>query len=252
MPDENELISKLRSDDVDIIKDALEQLGDLGDDKVVPQLLKMIDTAEDDDLLESILWTLSRIASTSTLIELLNNPNKLIVVEVLDALGRRVAHDAVDEIIPFTEHHNGEIRAIATWALGKINAQKTYALLLNLLQTDADPLVRANAAWAIGKFENIQSLHVLNQIKENERDESVLYNLNEAIHHVQEASHSRQTGLKAQVYECSKRSIECTTKTTQIESHADNLIKIEIVVCNTCSIARICHVDLTWKITRGI
>ena len=171
---------------------------------------------------------------------------------MLDALGRRVAHDAVDEIIPFTDHQNAEIRAIATWALGKLRVNKTYALLLNLLDTDEDPLVRANAAWAIGKFEKLQSIHILNLIKENERDESVLYNLDEAINQVQEARGSCQDGIKATVYECSKRGLECTTRATQTDSKADNIIIIEIVVCNTCPIARICHVDLTWKTKREI
>ena len=123
-------------------------------------------------------------------------------------------------------------------------------VIIHLLDSDEDPLVRANAAWAIGKFEKLQALYVLNHIKEKERDEAVLYNLNEAINHLEEARDIRQTGLKSQVYQCPKRSIECTTKTTRIESHTDNLIKLEITVCNNCPIAQICHVDLTWKMTQ--
>ena len=252
MADVDELISRLKSNDINTIKDALEQLGNLGDEKAVPHLIKLIDKATDEDLLESILWTLSQIATTQTLLDLLKHPKDKIVVEVLDALGRRVAEDAVDEIIPFTDHQNAEIRAIATWALGKIHANKTYDQLISLLDADENPLVRANAAWAIGKFERSDSIYVLNQIKKQETDESVLYNIDEAINQVQEARSSYQDGIKATVYECPKRGLECTTRATQTDSKADNIIKIEIVVCDTCPVARICHVDLTWKTKREI
>ncbi|NVM27890.1 MAG: HEAT repeat domain-containing protein [Candidatus Helarchaeota archaeon] len=250
MPELEELLSKLESEDKTVIKTTLEQLGDLGDEKAVPQLLKMLDRINDEDLLESILWTLSRIASTKTLIELLNHSNELIIVEVLDALGRREELESVDEIIPFLIHQNGEVRSIATWALGKISVKRTYDSLLNLLKTDEDPLVRANAAWAIGKFDNSDSIPFLTERLSEESDESVRYNLEEAIHRLEELKDPWQKGLKATIYECPKFDPKCLENSLQTETRSDNFIKIEIVVCESCSLSKICRVNLIRKINQ--
>ncbi len=250
MPELDELLANLESRDRTIIKKTLEQLGDLGNEKAVPNLLKMLHSNLDEDMLESILWTISRIGTSQTLIELLNDPNETIVIEVLDALGRREAREYVDAILPFLKHQNGEVRAIATWALGKIHAEKTYEKIINLLKTDGDPLVRANAAWAIGKFEKINSISTLEQIKDQESDECVLYNLNEAIEHLQEPKDPWTLGLKATIYECPQRETPCAQKLVQIETRSDDFIKIEIVQCDSCPIAKICQINLIRKINQ--
>lgn len=247
MPELDELLSKLQSRDKDTIKAVLDELGDLGDKRAVPQLLKMLDAGSDADLFESILWTLSRIADTTTLVELLKKSNEIIVIELLDALGRRVASDAVNDIIPFTKHHNAEVRAIAAWALGKIHADQTYDLLVNLLKNDEDPLVRANAAWAIGKFQKIDTLPLLRNVKESEIDEAVLYNLDEAIELVQERKDLKSQGLKETVYECQNRNDHCSQKKTQTESILDNFIEVKVIMCDSCKIAKVCQVNLIRK-----
>lgn len=250
MPDLDELLANLNSKDKKIVKTTLEQLGDLKDERAVPQLLQMLDTVDDEDLLESILWTLSRIASTLSLIELLNRPNEVVVIEVLDALGRREAQESVDAIVPFLKHQDEEIRGIATWALGKLHVKKTYELLLNLLKTDDDPLVRANAAWAIGKFDELGSIPLLTERLSEESDESVRYNLEEAIQRLEELKDPWQRGLKATIYQCPKWDPKCHKKILQTETRFDNFIKIEITVCENCQLAKICRVNLIRKINQ--
>ncbi len=183
MPQLADLLANLQSKDVATIKKALDQLGDLGDARAIPPLLQILKNTTEEEIIESILWTLSRIAPPEILVKLLNS-NEKIIIEVLDALGRCPAPEAVDPIIPFLTHKNNEIRAMATWALGKIHANKTYNLLINLLKTDQDPSVRANAAWAIGKFEKPESIPVLSDLKTQEQDDQVLFNLEEALEHL--------------------------------------------------------------------
>ena len=250
MPEFDELILNLDKKDEKLLKETLEQLGDLGDPRAVSHLLKMLDTVSEEEILESVLWTLSRIASYEILIDLLTHSNEKIVVEVLDALGRRQERGAVDEIIPFVKHQNAEYRAMATWALGKIQMEKTYDLLLNSLKTDKDSSVRANAAWALGKFGKLESIALLSQILEQEKDEVVRYNIEESINRLQELKDPRRDSLKATVYECPNHEINCIQKNTRIESQSDNFIRMEIVVCDNCPLAKICQIHLIRKINQ--
>ncbi|MHA1650070.1 MAG: HEAT repeat domain-containing protein [Candidatus Helarchaeota archaeon] len=240
-----ELNSILRKRDTKLLKSALEQLGDLGDVRAVPHLLALLDTEQDSDIIEAILWTLSRIAPSKTLIQLLRHHNEKIVIEALDALGRRQAKEAVDEIIPFLKHKNDEIRALATWALGKLCVDKTYDLFIDLLMHDEDPEVRAHAAWAIGKFERPDSISVLNRIKSQEPDEYVQYNLAEAIEHIESTRESQRKGVATTIYECPKYDPYCRTRERQTEILFDKFVRIEIIKCETCPFAQICRVNLT-------
>jgi HEAT repeat protein len=247
MPKLDVLLTNLKSKDKTIVKKALEELGALGDIQAVPALLELIDNIKDEDILESLLWNLARIAPTKTLMELLNHPSQLVVIEMIDALGRLAALESVDAITPFTEHPNAELRAIATWALGKMHVARTYQILTDLLRTDEDPLVRANAAWAIGKFEEFDSIALLKAVKDTEIDESVLYNLEEAIEHVQETQDPQHQGQKLTVYECASRENDCVNKKTFIEEKSDTNVTIVIKYCENCERAKICQVDLIRK-----
>ncbi|HUX99810.1 MAG TPA: HEAT repeat domain-containing protein [Candidatus Deferrimicrobium sp.] len=241
------LISNLRTKDVKLFKTTLRQLGDLGDVKAVPYLLEMVDRVQEEDLLESILWTLSRLAPLETLITLLKHSNEKVVLEVIDALGRREMKKAVDNILPFLKHKNLEIRAMATWALGRIHEEKTYKIILDLLMTDDDPLVRANAAWAIGKYGKPESITLLKQFKESETDECVIYNVDEAIDSLEDLKDPWKKAIKVRIYECPKREPTCTEKQTQTENKSDQFIRIEFILCTTCPTAQICQIYLMKK-----
>jgi HEAT repeat protein len=243
-----ELVEQLESEEDSRIKDAIARLGDLGDSRAVPYLLKRLNTVKDEELIEAILWTLSRIGSNDILINLLRNSNRKIVLEALDALGRRMSRESVEAIIPFLTHHDSEIRALATWALGKIRAEQTYDLLVNLLKKDKEPTVRANAAWAIGKYEKIDSHLILNRALERETDETVRYNLEDAISRLQEVGERSQEGIKVTVYECPKKEAHCKEREIKVEQLADQLIKIEIKSCSSCLSAKICQVNLIKKV----
>jgi HEAT repeat protein len=243
-----ELVAQLESEVDSKIRDAIARLGDLGDSRAVPYLLKKLETVKDEELIETILWTLSRIGSSEILIKLLQNSNKKIVLEALDALGRRMSRERVEAIIPFLKHPDSEIRALATWALGKIRADKTYDLLVTLLKKDKEPSVRANAAWAIGKYEKIEAHPVLKRALEQETDETVRYNLEDAISRLQEVRERSQEGIKVTVYECPKKEAHCSERDIKVEQLADQLIKIEIKSCSSCLSAKICQVNLIKKV----
>lgn len=241
-------MAQLESQEDARIKEAIARLGDLGDARAVPYLLRRLDTVKDEELIEAILWTLSRIGSSDVLITLLRHPDKKIVLEALDALGRRTCRESIEAIIPFLTHPDSEIRAIATWALGKIRADKTYDLLINLLKKDKEPAVRANAAWAIGKYEKIEAYPLLSRLLEHETDETVRYNLADAILRLQEVKERSQEGIKVTVYECPKKEAHCSEQKIKVEFLSDQLIKIEIKSCISCSNAKICQVNLIKKL----
>ena len=239
-----ELVANLESEDEDSVKESVAQLGDMGDSRAVPFLLKKLNTAKDEELVESILWTLSRIGSNGILIKLLGNPNKNIVLEALDALGRRMASESVDKVISFVKHPDSEIRAMGTWVLGKIHAEKAYDLLIDLLTTDEDASVRANAAWAIGKYEKAEAHSILDKALKEETDETVQYNLKEASSRLEELKEQSQVGIKLTVYECPNKEVDCTKKEIKTDLISDQFIKIEINSCERCPKAKICQVSL--------
>ncbi len=241
-------MAQLESEEDSRIKEVIALLGDLGDPRAVPYLVRKLDTVTDEELIEAILWTLSRIGSSDLLINLLQNSNRKIVMEALDALGRRMSHESVEAIIPFLTHPDSDIRALATWALGKIRAEQTYSLLVTLLKKDKEPSVRANAAWAIGKYEKIESHSILNQALEYETDETVRYNLEDAISRLQEVKERSQEGIKVIVYECPKKEANCGEREIKMELLSDRLVKIEIKSCNSCLNAKICQVNLIKKV----
>jgi len=244
MSEFEKLIADLEWGDEDSVKKTVAYLGDLGDPRAVPYLLKKLDITQDNELVDSILWTLSRIGSNDILVKLLENPNKKIMLEALDALGRRMANESVERIIPFLKHPDSEIRALATWTLGKIHAEKTYELLLNLLKADEEASVRANAAWAIGKYEKIESRSILNKILEEEADETVRYNLKEALSRLEEVEEQFKGAIKITVYECSKMEADCMKKKIKEERISDQFILLKIKLCNSCPKAKICQVNL--------
>ncbi|MHA1266822.1 MAG: HEAT repeat domain-containing protein [Candidatus Helarchaeota archaeon] len=247
MAEFKKLIQDLQNQDPTIIKRTLERLGELSERRAVPYLLQMLKSDFDEDLLETILWTLSQIATTKELTSLLTYPNEKVLIEVLDALGRRCAQESVEEILTFTKHTNAEIRAMAVWALGKIHVEKTYNVLLYLLKTDPDPLVRANAAWAIGKFDNIKAIPHLMTIRVQETDEAVIYNLEEALARLQEQKTQSAMDLNVIIYECPERRSECLQRELQTDVKSDQFIQVEIELVPACKIARICRIKLLKK-----
>ncbi len=248
MPDFEDLVIKLDKANRDDLKEIIEALGDLGDRRAVPHLLKLLESVDEEELIESILWCLSRIADLKDLIQLLAHGNPKVVIEVLDALGRRQERNAIEHILPFVQHKNAEIRAMATWTLGKMNDVTLYNILLDLLKNDPDPEVRAHAAWGIGKYEKIDSISTLQEYLDQETDESVLYNLKEAIEKLENAKDPWGRGVSVTIYECSKHQTTCENQPVQIKLHFDDFIKIEIMTCEICSSAKICKVNLIRKL----
>ncbi|MHA1278196.1 MAG: HEAT repeat domain-containing protein [Candidatus Helarchaeota archaeon] len=241
-------MANLQSPNLEIVKDTLDQLGDLGDVRAVPHLLKILDTTKDEEIIEAVIWTLARLASSETLVTLLKHPNEKVILETLDALGRRQARETSDAIIPFLHQQNATIRAMATWALGKLVVEKAYGMFVDLLQHDNDSTVRAHAAWALGKFENPDSKRLLSMIKSRETDESVLYNLDEAINAIDNAQCDNSPSSKSSmitVYECPKRQPSCDEQITRTISESDIYLTISIILCDNCTQAKICRVIMT-------
>ncbi|MDD1776827.1 MAG: hypothetical protein LUQ65_01565 [Candidatus Helarchaeota archaeon] len=83
---------------------------------------------------------------------------------------------------------------------------------------------------------------------EHETDETVRYNLADAISRLQEVKERSQDGIKVTVYDCPKKEAQCGNQQIKVELLADQLIKIEIKSCISCSNAKICQVNLIKKV----
>ncbi|MHA1831714.1 MAG: HEAT repeat domain-containing protein [Candidatus Helarchaeota archaeon] len=80
----NKLIQNLNSNNIKKIKEALEKIGDLNYKEAITPIFSLIDSSKNTEIIDSAIWTLSRIASPDQLIKLLDNRNKDIILLQLE------------------------------------------------------------------------------------------------------------------------------------------------------------------------
>ncbi len=69
----------------------------------------------------------------------------------------------------------------AALALGNAGQPSSIPALIQSLADDPEALVRSHCAWALGKFQEAIARDGLNLALESERDESVIFEINEAL-----------------------------------------------------------------------
>jgi HEAT repeat protein len=118
----NDLVIKLRDEDIDVCIDAAEALGKLNATHVVPQLIESLKNDPDGELKTAIVKALGDIKSPTSI---------PILIEIAE-------HHPEDMIIDSNEDWDDwwDMQKEAVLALGKMKAQPATQVLMNLLESD--------------------------------------------------------------------------------------------------------------------
>ncbi|MHC1590757.1 MAG: HEAT repeat domain-containing protein, partial [Candidatus Helarchaeales archaeon] len=191
----------------------LDEIGELKSKEAVEPLIDFMNAHLDDpDLIDAVIWTLNRISPIERLFALLKHSNKNVVANVIDALGRRADKTALPHLLPFLKEDDASLRSGATWAIGKMKDPKSRQALLTRLREDEDPEIRAHAAWGLGQLCIPDLLPLLEQIREKETDDAVVYQLDEALQKIKSESFTSQIKKPVFSYGCKKFTVECLLK----------------------------------------
>ena len=234
-----ELLENLRSNDKSTLLDAIEDLGDLEDKKCTPYLLKLLDdNLNDEEIIDSTIWSLNRCAEIKDLLKLLEMKNDFVILNTIDAIGRRAEKIDCSKLLHFLKSENSEIRAMTTWALGRIGADETRQKVRNLLDNDPDSEVRANAAWSLQKFGVKEDIKFLNEMLKKEKDELVLYKITDAIQSLETKTNISKGEVV--VYNCSNFMHNCEKVGKKRVEIKDSYIEIEILEALDCQFGKVC------------
>ncbi|MHA1146276.1 MAG: HEAT repeat domain-containing protein [Candidatus Helarchaeota archaeon] len=240
-----DLIKKLETSDENIISETLDQIGDSNSPAAIPALLEFLEqNLNDPDIIDATIWTLARICPLEVLTNLLEHSNKHVALNCIDAIGRRGDKEAVPQLLPFMESTDTELRTNATWAIGKLRDPNTKNALLKRLKNDEDPEIRAHAAWGLGNLVAPDLLPVLEEIKKKERDDSVLYQLEDALQKIRNESSISQIKRLVFSYECPKLHAECLVRKKKQEVQHDKHVRLEFEICEECEFGRICRISI--------
>ncbi len=238
-----ELLENLKSNDKSTLLDAIEDLGDLEDNRCTPHLLNLLDdNLNDEEIIDSIIWSLNRCAEVKDLVNLLDMKNDFIILNAIDAIGRRAEKIESSKLLPFLKSSNSEIRSMTAWTLGKVGADETRPQVRNLLKNDTDSEVRSNAAWALQKFGVKEDIEFLNEMLKIEKDELVLYKISDAI----QALETKTNISKGEevVYNCNNFVHDCEKISKNNREIKDNYIEIEIIEAINCKLGKVCKVKI--------
>ncbi|MHA1232913.1 MAG: HEAT repeat domain-containing protein [Candidatus Helarchaeota archaeon] len=238
-----ELIKKIESRDEDIVKKTLEEIGNLNIKEAIQPILNLLNKTSSEEIIDAAIWTLSRIAPSKQIIPLLKSDNKFIILYTIETLGRIEAKESRAQLREFLKDPDDEIRAMATWAIGKVQDKSSYEPLLDILKNDPNPAVRSNAAWAIKKLNILNSIKPLKELYQKEDDEMVLYNIQEAIKSI-EAYHETFAYTPTFSYKCPFFSEQCRNLNIQELNFEDKNIIIHINKTDECDKAKICNLNI--------
>ncbi|MBD3228751.1 MAG: hypothetical protein GF329_11250 [Candidatus Lokiarchaeota archaeon] len=246
MKKENKLINNLKSENKNSIKSTLREIGDLDLKKAVKPIIELINSNDDEEIIDAAIWTLSRIANPKDLLPLLKSPNSFIKLNVIEALGRLKADELAINIRQFLHDKNPEIRSITAWSIGKMKDYGSYNKLINLIKNDPDSEVRNNAVWALGKLNKKESIDFLKDRLQSESDEIILYNIRDTIQSI-ESAHQLQPKLAFNDYVCFQQSIKCEKINKERLEFSDQNISIIIQLAKNCYKAKICSMRVKIK-----
>ena len=148
---------------------AAEALGDIGSDRAVMPLIKLLDS--DDETIRraaaNALGDIGRVEAVAPLIDMLEDESEFVRWASVEALGRIGSEHAVSALIKV--HEGGNVSWSAAKALGEIGSVLAVGPLIKLLD---DKSVRKSAASALGELENELAVGPLLRLF-NDKDEDV-------------------------------------------------------------------------------
>ena len=150
-------------------------------------------------------------AARPRLLEMLQRPDRSLVVRAADALAKTGATEAAGDIASLLQHEDSWIRMGAAHALGQLSAEAATAALLTALSdssyavvnaalvglgrqqvavayepalallADARPEIRKHAAHTLGQIGNLGAIEVLQGVSKNDPDSGVRFMVGRAL-----------------------------------------------------------------------
>ncbi len=174
----NTLIKDLEDKERSVPFSAAYTLGEIGSEKAVDLLIKLLATNKDSDVRWCAAYALRNIRSEKTVEELIKllktskeNDVRGNAAITLGCIGDEKAIKPLISLL--TTDKDSYVRANAVYALGSIESKNVVGRLIKLLATDKDSDVRWCAAYALGKIGSKKAIDPLIQILKADESYSV-------------------------------------------------------------------------------
>jgi HEAT repeat protein/DNA-binding Xre family transcriptional regulator len=152
------LVQDLASEDISVRKKAADKLGQIGDEAVVPALIRAMEEDEDSDVRWRAIDALGQIRSDTAipaLIEVLSDEDPRVRHVAINALEQIGSDAAIPALLEILESEDSFVRSTAVAALVKIGSRNSVVInaLVNLLQTEQDKQVLWQAARSLEEID---------------------------------------------------------------------------------------------------
>lgn len=175
----NELLSQLKSKNIETKREAARKLGQLKDRRALQPLLEALNDGQ--DACRDIVWALGKIGdkrAVTPLIGLLSCDDWRLRGKAAEALGEIGGGEGVVEALLKTlEDKNDNVHWHVAWALGEIQDKRAVEPLLNFLD-DSDPRRRWHAVWALGEIRDKRAVKPITSLL---KDRETLVRRNAAL-----------------------------------------------------------------------
>lgn len=157
------LLVVLHTRDLHTREAAAWALGELGDPRAVPDLLRHLHHEQSAEVRDAIAWALEMIGDARAipdLIDVLAHDSTSIVRDsCAEALGALGGKEAVPGLLEALDHPDAEVRQAAIWALGNLCSCDIRAIpALTRSLSDTDPGVCWVAAWGLREHPDVLRL----------------------------------------------------------------------------------------------
>ncbi|MEQ8170315.1 MAG: HEAT repeat domain-containing protein [Candidatus Eremiobacterota bacterium] len=167
------LIKQLESTNISERINAIEELGEMKDRRVISFLLELLEYNEESTT-RAIIKAMGTIKDTSTvpvLIKYLSSCDPIVKQYAAMALGEIKDRSALNPLIKSLNDHDEGVRASSAYALGNIGKKEAIEPLIKLYIKDTDQEVRIRSAESIAQIDG-RDLSSLIEIAEEEEEDT--------------------------------------------------------------------------------
>ncbi len=151
----DKILLNLSSGDVETAYEAALALGELKDPRVIPPLVKTLESTEYEAVSNAASMALANMGI-----------------------------EAVDPVSTLLTHEKWWVRKNAAWVLGRLHDVKALSALLNALKDDSG-WVRLYAAWALGKISDKSAMEALKSLSQTDAEETVRNQAKSALEQIE-------------------------------------------------------------------
>ena len=181
------LLKAIQSEDLEVRRNGSFALREIGDERTVLTLCKMLQEDEDAHVRMNVAMTLGIIkdeVAIESLKHAVKDPNPLVRCAIATALGA-IADEECLEILStmLEEDDNWRARRSAVMALMKIRNDKSLEKIIEALR-DEEPVVRSSAAIALGDLGVTEAVRDLSVCLSEDKEPSVRRDIIKSLHSI--------------------------------------------------------------------